>query len=110
MEINEAIDRAKTMKNCEASCYDACYTCRKPCVDAEENYNALVTLQTENTDLRAELERTKRERDAAVRDIYSMAACDICKHYDANDNICTKPMVESYKCFEWRGVQADTQA
>lgn len=71
--------------------------------------------------LSAELERVKRERDAAVEDIYSMKACALCKHYpngeqcetyfllccecDIGNCIC-KECVNGEK-MEWRGVQEE---
>jgi len=45
-----------------------------------------------------------RER-AAVAEIYKIAACDACKHYDPDENDCAKPLADSHKCFEWRGPQ-----
>ena len=58
--------------------------------------------------LRAQLTAEKRRADAAVEDIYRIASCDACKHYDADENACGKPFVESFKCFEWRGVKEES--
>lgn len=69
--------------------------------------------------LAAELVQVKRERDAAVEDIYSMKACALCKHYPSgeecetyfllcnecdNENCICKECVDGKK-MEWRGVQ-----
>ena len=54
---------------------------------------------------RLDAEDAQRRERAAVEDLYRIAACDACKHYDPDENACAKPMVESYKCFEWRGPQ-----
>ena len=71
--------------------------------------------------LSAELERVKRERDAAVRDIYNMKACALCKHYPNgeqcetyfllcvecdNENCICKECVNGEK-LEWRGPQEE---
>lgn len=50
-----------------------------------------------------QLAASQRRADAAAEEIYKIAACDACKHYDPDDNHCAKPMIDSHKCFEWRG-------
>ena len=69
--------------------------------------------------LAAELEQVKRERDAAVKDIYSMKACALCKHYPNGEQcetyflICCECDVGNCICkecvngekLEWRGVK-----
>lgn len=71
--------------------------------------------------LSAELEQVKRERDAAVNDIYNMKACALCKHYPNgeqcetyfllcvecdNENCICKECVNGEK-LEWRGVKEE---
>ena len=73
--------------------------------------------------LAAELEQVKRERDAAVKDIYSMKACALCKHYPSgeecetyfllcnecdNENCICKECVDGKK-MEWRGAKMDLE-
>jgi hypothetical protein len=53
--------------------------------------------------LQAQLAESQRRERAAVEEIYSIAACDACKHYDPDENDCAKPMADAHKCFEWRG-------
>ena len=59
--------------------------------------------------LQAELEQTKRERDAAVADINCGCICVVCKH--EKDCKMANPLCdEEEPChFEWRGVQEDKQ-
>ena len=67
---------------------------------------ALAKSQIETAKENAKLtERLK----AAVEDIYRIASCDVCKHYDADKDACGKPFVESFKCFEWRGVKEERE-
>ena len=42
---------------------------------------------------------------AAEKDIRTVAACDVCKHYDPDENSCAKPMADSQTCFAWRGPE-----
>ena len=62
-------------------------------------------LQAQLWDMTARAEKAESDRDAAVAEIYKIAACDACKHYDADKNNCAKPMEASDKCFEWRGIE-----
>ena len=55
----------------------------------------------------AQLAASQRRERAAVEDLNLTANCDVCKHYDADEISCAKPTVDSYSCFEWRGVQAE---
>ena len=55
--------------------------------------------------LQAQLAESQRREQAAVEEVYKIAACDACKHYDPDENACAKPMVNSGDCFEWRGPQ-----
>ncbi len=60
--------------------------------------------------LQAELEQTKRERDAAVADIDCGCICVVCKHEKyckmAQNPLCD----EEEPChFEWRGVQEESE-
>ena len=56
--------------------------------------------------LQAQLAASQRRERAAVEEIYKIAACDACKHYDPDENDCAKPMVDSHRCFEWHGPMA----
>ena len=67
------------------------------------------------------LETRTRERDAAVKDIYSMKACALCKHYPSGEEcetyflLCVECDKENCICkecvngekLEWRGVKED---
>lgn len=64
--------------------------------------------EAENEKLRAELERVKRERDAAIGDIYSGNAndCDTCLHGCDYNNDC--PLETGGECkYKWRGLQRE---
>ena len=87
---------------------------------------ALSTLQGENEKLRAELERVKRERDAAVEDLAEMigdieeirrgygvdnddaniAFAGLCGNYCVNNGHFCYEESEFYRCkhFKWRGM------
>ena len=67
---------------------------------------ALSTLQAENAQLRAELERVKAERDAAVKDLNEFLSMDElcpiqCEWCKWNDTFCDG------KTPEWRGIKED---
>lgn len=64
----------------------------------DEAADALSALQTENNQLRAELERVKRERDAAVSCIYEIED-DLDR---GNDNDWAREHIE-----EWRSTQKE---
>ena len=64
-------------------------------------------LESDNYNAEMNLSRLTERLAAAVKDLYRIAACDACKHYDAGENACGKPYVESYKCFEWRGEESE---
>lgn len=59
------------------------------------------------SDLKEQLAASQRREGAAVEDLYRIASCDACKHYDAGENACGKPYTESFKCFEWRGEESE---
>lgn len=76
---------------------------------------ALTEYERENARLKAELETVKRERDAAVRDIW--LGCDTCKHKGAclSDDFCedcehaesdNTPCCSCHNLceWEWRGL------
>lgn len=76
------------------------------------NYSDYARLQIEvekkneyTNALIAENKRLQKQLDAAVEDINKIAACDVCKHYDADKNSCDNPYVNSTDCFEWRGAE-----
>lgn len=103
--------------------YDDCDDCPsyKWC-----HYNSEPTLCEAAADLieslSTELEQVKRERDAAVEDIYSMKACALCKHYPSGEDcetyflLCLECDKENCICkgcvngekLEWRGVKEET--
>ena len=65
-------------------------------------------LEHENLMLRIELDRLKRERDQAVKDLRQFAdgQCLFCKHdEDETFNECGTD-----KCWQWRGVQEENNA
>ena len=75
---------------------------------AKEAAGFVRTLQAENEKLRAELEQVKRERDAAIGDIYSGNAndCDTCLHGCDYNNDC--PLETGGECkYKWRGLQRE---
>lgn len=61
--------------------------------------------------LLAELEQTKRERDAAVEDLSSNWKCAICKHkcYPIDECPYYKTCGLAYMHWQWRGVQKEVQ-
>lgn len=83
---------------------------------ALDTATTLSTLQVENEKLRAELERVKRERDAAISDLTYIArtypvdlcddlVCQYCKHYQNVNTGC--PGWTENDCFEWRGKKKE---
>lgn len=96
------------------------------CMDAAA---VLSTLQTENKKLRAELEKVKRERDAAVEDVAAIigdveeirrgygvdnadadgAFAELCETYCTNKGRFCYAECEKYHCknFKWRGQKED---
>ena len=73
---------------------------------------ALSTLQAENEKLRGELEQAKRERDAAIKEIFQWTGCPACKHWDSADNWCNKHDRSADSCDgcstpEWRGLHKE---
>ena len=64
MDIEKLIER---LRNHRGAFFEALYK-----QDMDDAATALSTLQAENEQLRAELERVKRERDAAVDCIYKI--------------------------------------
>ena len=86
----------------------------------EDAATALPTLQAENEKLRAELEKVKRERDAAVKDLEKlcrddvgpceMAICELCAYN--NGAQCSRndgQICDGYDIFnwKWRGPQKE---
>ena len=74
------------------------------CSICDEAADALSTLQAENENLRAELERVKAERDAAVKDLNEFLSMDElcpiqCEWCKWNGTYCDG------KTPEWRSVQ-----
>ena len=68
---------------------------------------ALSTFQAENEKLRAELEKVKRERDAAVTDLKAVGKgeCWVCKHFRNGGQKCRN--CEDGSNWEWRGQKED---
>ena len=63
--------------------------------------------------LSAQLDQVTRERDAAVEDLKYVGKidgtfCEICKHQPEED--CEKRKFENMDCFEWRGVEEESNA
>lgn len=106
------------------------------CLDCKDAATALSTLQGENAKLRAELEnyrkghcseggcaaekdrdavlaeleQVKRERDAAIKEIFQWTGCPACKHWDSADNWCNKHDRSADSCDgcstpEWHGLE-----
>ncbi len=75
--------------------------------DKLEMQDTIANYHCEIDRLRSQLAEAQRRADAAMEEIYKIAACDACKHYDPDENDCAKPMVDSHKCFEWRGPVAE---
>lgn len=78
----------------------------KSCSICNEAATALSTLQAENEKLRAELERVKRERDAAVKDLNEFLSMDElcpiqCEWCKWNGTYCDG------KTPEWREIKED---
>lgn len=70
---------------------------------------ALSTLQAENEKLRAELERVKRERDAAVEDIWvaEWVSCKNRKNCSFVSAVTGVPDCAGCNNWEWRGLQKE---
>ena len=90
------------------------------CSICDEAATALSALQAENEKLRAELEKVKRERDAAVKDLEKlcrddvgpceMAICELCAYN--NGAQCSRndgQICDGYDIFnwKWRGPQKE---
>ena len=98
-----------------------CRECYCPDLDIERDcpdfalkksdiFTALSTLQAENEKLRAELERVKRERDAAVKVIERVRSCKDCGHYTGEWTPPCKECQDSeehHPYFKWRGQKED---
>lgn len=59
-------------------------------------------------ELRKEIEKIAKERDAAISDMGTLAEhrlnpCDVCKHLEPCDKPCERAL-QMDECFEWRGV------
>ena len=60
----------------------------------------------------AELEQVKRERDAAIKEIFQWTGCPACKHWDSADNWCNKHDRSADSCDgcstpEWHGLHKE---
>ena len=113
MDIEELIERLRN-NNIENNCHDCALG-----YWALMGATAISTLQAENEKLRAELERVKEERDAAVECIRGIAKsgrvwmCPYCVHAkdttggiaecELDVGVCMMP----YSKFEWRGQKED---
>lgn len=67
-------------------------------------------LRAQNDSLTAELAVVKRERDAAVHDVYECAECDQCRHAPCHGDVCKERLRNTPKdsaCFEWRDPCAE---
>lgn len=106
MDIEKLIDGLKNSKG-----PDNCHDCALGYWSLM-GATALSTLQTENEKLRAELERVKRERGAAIADWQGFCAKCVWngKQYLSDgkmDDRC-KTCRDNNKCnWEWRGIKED---
>ena len=71
--------------------------------------NDIPYLLSEVDRLQAALSESQRREKAAVEDIYLLEACDVCTHYDSQNNMCTRPLEPSGTCFEWRGPRDEKE-
>ena len=60
--------------------------------------------------LKAEIERLKRERDAAVKELFRWTRCPVCKHWIPADEWCERhdrhaDSFDGCDSAEWRGVK-----
>lgn len=58
----------------------------------------------------AELEQAKRERDAAIKEIFQWTGCPACKHWDSSEYWCNKhdrsaDVADGCSSPEWRGPE-----
>lgn len=70
-------------------------------------------LAMELSEAKAEIEQLKRERDAAVKELFRWTRCPVCKNWDHTDEWCEKHDRPAESCDscdspEWRGVKEDT--
>ena len=98
MDIEKLIERLRN-NNIENNCHDCALG-----YYAFEAAATLSTLQAENKKLRAELEKLKRERDAAIRDLRYLGDCVTCKY---NKAPCPREDIGHKSCFQWRGQKED---
>ena len=61
----------------------------------------------------AKIERLKRERDAAVKELFRWTRCPVCKHWIPADEWCERhdrhaDSFDGCDSAEWRGVKEDT--
>lgn len=73
---------------------------RDNCITLED---ALTIANKRINELEAENARLKRERDAAVKDIYLNSRCAACKKYFKNGGKCSGAVFCIPLEFEWRG-------
>lgn len=114
MDIEKLIEQ---LKNLEACAYGYhingevlgmnCSDFEQVMVDAADEIANVPTLRAENEKLRAELEKVKRERDAAVTDLKAVGKgeCWVCKHFRNGGQKCRN--CEDGSNWEWRGQKED---
>ncbi len=113
MDVEKLIKRIKCpqIQSCPMDGeYPSCKACQKSI--QQEVITTLSTLQAENEKLRAELERTKAEQDAAINTIFQWTGCPECKYWNSADEWCEKHDRYADSCGgcdspEWRGPQKE---
>jgi len=102
MDIEKLIERLK--KPCWG---ESAHLVDKERLEASTALSMIPTLQAENEKLRAELEKVKRERDAAVTDLKAVGKgeCWVCKHFRNGGQKCRN--CEDGSNWEWRGQKED---
>ena len=111
MDIEKLIERLKE-PDCDECTYEEKRECAgsAKCVLSGYAAEALSTLQAENEKLRAEVERVKRERDAAVKAVERVRSCKDCGHYTGEWTPPCKECQDSeehHPYFKWRGQKKD---
>jgi hypothetical protein len=71
----------------------------------EGGADLIESLQAQLLQKTQQLAESQRREKAALEDLYNTGYCGVCKHYDPENNTCAIPLVESDKCFVWRGPQ-----
>ena len=121
MDIEKLIERLKE-PDCDECTYEEKRECAgsAKCVLSGYAAEALSTLQAENEKLRAELERVKRERDSALKDLErlcrddvgpcEMAICELCAYNSGVQcSSSDRQICDGYNVFnwKWRGPQKE---